>query len=652
MRLCRTFFLASALLAQAVCGQTFTEFLHATNRAWLPDSTYHALQATPDGRPAFIAFSGPEAGPCRLLYWERNASGQWQSEVIADTTEPLRASLFLGPSGEPVVFVGDEIHVRTTGGWQFLQVYADDLWRVEALTADAAVGFKRLSLPAVDSTPDALQYSTCEPFVGPGFEENSLSIYAVGLTAFDSSAKPRFFSAACDPQGKLHAVFVPEFYSAAVEGGAIVRSELWYLTNRRGVWETRRIYAPPVGGYGDAGLGAVIALRPDGQPSAASIYVNRTATGSATNARLLLHELGAGEAWTTTEVAVSPDGYSAGDGAIGTGYAPDLRYDGQGRPHIAFTDFATQHFDGFGQDEFSGNLRHAWRDGKTWRFTTVLRQSDPIRNQFLWPNLTFLSNGRLGILGQVRQDVLDDDLNIETNLQTLAYVEFTPAGYAANCSITLGATSTNHSSSGESGSFLVSAGGGCGWTATSSAPWLHTGSAGNGSGSVSYYLDTNPGASFRNATITVAGEIYSVTQGAAGWVWDDLFGWLYFAGSGWYGGGAYGWMWFSGSEWFWSSELDGWLAVMETGSRTLWSSQFRWYTLSASDSHRAHTSTLGDVFVGRYGGAPIPDGWVVSERFGYIWAAGDGAWFYSDQHGWLGVTADGGIWSVEKGRFL
>jgi hypothetical protein len=43
---------------------------------------------------------------------------------------------------------------------------------------------------------------------------------------------------------------------------------------------------------------------------------------------------------------------------------------------------------------------------------------------------------------------------------------------------------------------------------------------------------------------------------------------------------------------------------------------------------------------------------VVSDRFGFVWAAGDGVWFYTTGHGWLGVTPDGGIWSVNEGRFL
>jgi hypothetical protein len=42
----------------------------------------------------------------------------------------------------------------------------------------------------------------------------------------------------------------------------------------------------------------------------------------------------------------------------------------------------------------------------------------------------------------------------------------------------------------------------------------------------------------------------------------------------------------------------------------------------------------------------------LSERFGYLWANGDGQWFYSTTYGWLGVSPDGGSWCVDEGRFF
>ena len=138
--------------------------------------------------------------------------------------------------------------------------------------------------------------------------------------------------------------------------------------------------------------------------------------------------------------------------------------------------------------------------------------------------------------------------------------------------------------------------------------------------------------------------------GAAGWEENAIYGWLWDAGNGWYASDALGWMWFTGN-WAYSTSLKHWLGQMGS-SRTLWSPQFRWLTLSTANRYQAETSSLGPIFIGKYQGNPIPESWVVSERFGYIWANGDGVWFYSDRYGWLGVTPEGGIWSVRENRFL
>jgi cyclophilin family peptidyl-prolyl cis-trans isomerase len=145
----------------------------------------------------------------------------------------------------------------------------------------------------------------------------------------------------------------------------------------------------------------------------------------------------------------------------------------------------------------------------------------------------------------------------------------------------------------------------------------------------------------------------AAADGSAGWFTDPAVGQIWDAGGDWFGGSPYGWMWFSpGGPWIWSGTLNGWLARTTPGARTLWSTQFQWLTPAADDRHRAETSSLGTIYIERYGGNPIQPGWVYSPRFGFVWAAGDGIWFYSSTHEWLGVTDTGGIWSVNEGRFL
>lgn len=139
--------------------------------------------------------------------------------------------------------------------------------------------------------------------------------------------------------------------------------------------------------------------------------------------------------------------------------------------------------------------------------------------------------------------------------------------------------------------------------------------------------------------------------GAAGWELNDVYGWLWDAGDGWYGSEALGWVWFGGN-WAYSSNLKNWLGQTGT-SRTLWSPQFRWLTLSATNDGTAQTSTLGKIYLGKYRGAAISPGWAASDRFGYVWPNGDGVWFYSTLYNsWLGVTSQGGIWCVRFGAFL
>jgi hypothetical protein len=221
------------------------------------------------------------------------------------------------------------------------------------------------------------------------------------------------------------------------------------------------------------------------------------------------------------------------------------------------------------------------------------------------------------------------------------------------CAYSLSANQATHGGGVSSGSFMVATSSGCNWTAGRSHTWITTSSAGSGSGSVAYTLAANPASATRTGTITVGNATFTVTQGPSGYAWHTALGWLYESTGGWSHASGYGWMWFHpGGEWIYSTGLDGWLASTAAGSRTLWSTQFRWLTPSGTDPYRADTTTIGAISVGRHAGTPITTGWVVSDRFGYVWPAGDGTWFYSASQGWLGVNEAGAIWSVSQGRFL
>jgi hypothetical protein len=69
-----------------------------------------------------------------------------------------------------------------------------------------------------------------------------------------------------------------------------------------------------------------------------------------------------------------------------------------------------------------------------------------------------------------------------------------------------------------SGSFGVTAGNGCGWTATSQSSWitLTSGASGSGNGTVAFQLAPNRTASPRSGAISVAGHEFTITQDRTG----------------------------------------------------------------------------------------------------------------------------------------
>ena len=89
-----------------------------------------------------------------------------------------------------------------------------------------------------------------------------------------------------------------------------------------------------------------------------------------------------------------------------------------------------------------------------------------------------------------------------------------------SCAFTINPTGQTYSASGGSGSISITPpGGNCatGWTASTAASWITitSGSSGNGSGTVAYSVSANSGVNQRTGTISVAGELFLVTQNAS-----------------------------------------------------------------------------------------------------------------------------------------
>jgi hypothetical protein len=94
---------------------------------------------------------------------------------------------------------------------------------------------------------------------------------------------------------------------------------------------------------------------------------------------------------------------------------------------------------------------------------------------------------------------------------------YTAVQGGAGCTYALSSPSATALAAGGSGTVGVTAGAGCAWLAASSEPWLTlaAGGAGSGTGTVAWDAAPNPATASRSATLTVGGQIFTVTQDGA-----------------------------------------------------------------------------------------------------------------------------------------
>jgi hypothetical protein len=448
----------------ARCQVTAPSDLARTNGVILPYRTLDALAYTPDGRLAVVYWLVSDDGlSLNLVFNEQTTNGQWLAATIASTayeTNSLQsygedlenayappAALLYDSQGNPQVVYIDHFYqllvysARTASGWQELGQIG-----IQAQNADdcfgAAMGPGNVIHAIAGGDPNGPQstpytpvhycwtngvWEDQAPYEG-SMQPVSPSDYSVQL-----DYEPRPFSMVVDSQNQVHVAYTPQFIDTSnPDGSSSEFSQLGYMSNQSGQWVSEIVYNP-ADGHSDAGLGASIAIAPDGQPAIASFFDPRAQTGSSSGGRLFFNQRGTNGVWTTTVVASSASGYSAGDGNTGTGFAPQLCFDPAGRPHIVFTDHASQHFSGQ-QDEFCGNARHAWLYRGSWQIETVWPQSDPLRHQYFFPNFAVSSN-QLAVLGMIALDQLDSNLVITNTLFYLNLVGFVPPNYLTTGSL-------------------------------------------------------------------------------------------------------------------------------------------------------------------------------------------------------------------------
>ncbi|MEW6158564.1 MAG: hypothetical protein AB1813_14120 [Verrucomicrobiota bacterium] len=382
------------------------------NRVFVPGEGFDTLQFSPSGKLGLIVWRDRE-----LVYRERSIDGTWSESVLsnagriyqpADMEEyrfqPM-ASLHFDSRSQP--------HVLLLDGSSVLHFARsiDGNWTSERIAVTTGSGFVlfvsamgsgdklHMALVSTEGTP-AIIYGSNK--TGPWKWERAATLNADprGFTYLRQSYAPRFFSMAVDSRNQAHIAFTPEFKLPVIDGYARPASELHYLSNRSGSWQSQMIWRP-ADGSGDAGLGASIAVGPDDLPAITHWYNERAATGSSQSSELLFHRLQPNGSWNSSVIARNADGYTAGDGDKGTGFAPYLRYDFMGRAHIVFSDHASQHFPLSGQNEYAGQIRHAWFDGVRWNSRTLMRQADPLKVQIVFPAMA-ISATELVVIGLER----------------------------------------------------------------------------------------------------------------------------------------------------------------------------------------------------------------------------------------------------------
>ncbi|MEP7270242.1 MAG: BACON domain-containing carbohydrate-binding protein [Acidobacteriota bacterium] len=104
-----------------------------------------------------------------------------------------------------------------------------------------------------------------------------------------------------------------------------------------------------------------------------------------------------------------------------------------------------------------------------------------------------------------------------TGTLTVAGQMLTITQAGLTCTYVISATSQSFNANANTGSISVTATNGCAWTATSNANFITIsgGASGNGDGTVNYFVAANTAASQRSGTMTIAGNIFTVTQAAA-----------------------------------------------------------------------------------------------------------------------------------------
>ena len=298
----------------------------------IPAGEFNWMQFSPTGALGQLIWNG------QSLVFRTRSGGAWRSEVVAfsdDFTKPQynardeaqtasqTAQLVYAANGTPhAFFLEKQYHWQTNTFQTFIRHYARGAsgWRmIETITPTwrSTWGPNNLVVEAGPNNSFHLIFTeTFRPATSVGnFGTGRLS-YATNKSGQWTFAKiadtadlnydvwimgmryaPRFLSLAVDAQANAHVTFTPRFSISGAFG--TVKSDLKYATNAGGAWQSETLIAA-ADGTADAGLGASIAVAPNGQIAVASYYVDRYVSGSPERSWLAYSTRSTTGAWTTT----------------------------------------------------------------------------------------------------------------------------------------------------------------------------------------------------------------------------------------------------------------------------------------------------------------------------------------------------------------
>lgn len=397
--------------APAPTPQTLPDLASFQNRVFPAPEGFETVQYAADGKLGFIVWK--DTG---LIYRERNTAGGWTEQTIDNggrVFTPITGFNYWGPREEyrfqrsaglvfdsfskPHVFIvsGRNVahHTRNAAGaWTLSETISNNQANGDIEVLEVGVGPNNvfhLGALTVGSSRN-LTYGSNKN--GTWTWSKVSDVTDAPPTYWAPPFAPRWLSMAVDSSNFAHFAFRSSMdISNHAAGYPRAYSTLKYAHNKNGGW-AHQVVQTPVDISGEAANGASIAIAADGKPRIVSWYDERADTGSAQESYLYFHQQDGAGNWVKSLVNRTADGYVAGDGNKGTGFSPYLRFDSRGRAHILFMDHAGEHFDVVGQQEYAGNVRHAWWNGSSWSVETVFRQTNPLREQAVYPAFAMSPN--------------------------------------------------------------------------------------------------------------------------------------------------------------------------------------------------------------------------------------------------------------------